>query len=180
MPRQFLGEEREMSASAIAHATEPSATGESRLRLVRDPAFGPDTPPAVNEWPAADPDPRSDAEDCLVDDETLLTHGFPRSEAGCGLLLDLADEHADVHTAAVIGIELERLRLAIRQLEPHQTRILKLALGIGCERLTPEEVAEHSGLTTAVVESPLLTAHAELLRRFSGARSAVRRPGGTC
>jgi hypothetical protein len=103
----------------------------------------------------------------FASDEALAELGYPVVVLAGDELPDRVDETADCHEAAVINIEIARLRRYLREMEPVRSNVVRLSWGVDCERRhTQREVAARTGISQASVCRLLDAGMAELRRRF--------------
>jgi RNA polymerase sigma factor (sigma-70 family) len=116
--------------------------------------------PLTNAAPAS--------ESFTVSDELLLRAGLPVAVPVGRNLPDRPDEAADPYETVVTKLEVGHLYRALREIHPMQSKVVRLAWGIGCERPhTQREVAVRLGISQATVSRTLDKAMTELRTRFA-------------
>lgn len=100
------------------------------------------------------------------DEEALLALGLPVALPAGDDLPDLIDEDADVHQAAVVSIQTAQLHRYLREMDPWDSKVMRLVWGIGCPPHTQMEAAARTGRTRAAIRGALARSMDELGLRF--------------
>lgn len=155
-----------------SHLTElhPSTNPGRALRAVPDPEteeFAQLLAELAAEQRESAGEPTADAWESLPgDDEALLALGLPVAQPAGDDLPDVVDEHADVHEATVISMQTAQLHRYLREMDPLDSKVMRLVWGIGCRPHTQMEAAARTGRSRAAVRSALARSMDELCVRF--------------
>ena len=100
------------------------------------------------------------------DEEALLALGLPVALPAGDDLPELVDEDSDVHEAAVVNIQTACLHRYLREMDPRDSKVIRLVWGIGCQPHTQMEAAARTGRSREAVRSALTRGMGELRVRF--------------
>jgi len=156
--------------SSHLRESHPSTNRGRALRVVPDPEteeFAQLLAELAAEQRESASEPTADAWESLPgDDEALLALGLPVAQPAGDDLPDVVDERADVHEATVIRMRTAQLHRYLREMDPLDSKVMRLVWGIGCRPHTQMEAAARTGRSRAAVRSALARSMDELCVRF--------------
>ncbi len=166
---QHSRKEHHMSILASDTPQAGLKTSKARLRVGSEPSAQQEYDQMVEELLQEETGAFGDSGATAATRESLLPPDDLVELAAGYELPERSDENADddVHNAAILSIELGRLKRIIETMPPLQRAALRSGLGIGCDRLGVRQLALHVGLSERGADRLLKASERELKRRYA-------------